>query len=160
MFYYIVLFGVCLIVGFVVLWLYTEATAIGKKGRKSTARNFKPDPTEHLKGVLINTTINNPPTLWGGEGGLEPKHPARTQAAMPAKTTYWDLPGDGKPSEHLHAYPGGSKSESEFWNYLVTPDRPGHGTGIKPGHGTGMNPGHGTGAKPGHGTGTRQARQS
>ena len=140
MFYYIVVLGVCLVVGLVVLWLYTEATTIGKKGRKSGARDRRTDPADHLKGVRVKTAINNERISWGGEGGLAPKHPARTQAAMPSRTTYWDLPGDGKLTENLPAYPGGSKSESEFWSYLVTPDRPGHGTGVKPGHGTGVGP--------------------
>ncbi len=165
MLYYIFLFGVCLVGGLVVFWLYKEATTIGKKDHKTLARGSKLDPTDHLKGVAMHTTINYTPISWGGDGSLAPRHPARSQAAKPSRSTYWDLPGDRKLSAKpnpLGASPDGSKSESEFWNYFVTPDRPGHGTGIKPGHGAGIKrhgasiKRHGASIRPGHGTGIKQ----
>lgn len=128
-FYYLVLFAICVVVGLVVLWLYKEASNIGKNANGIGKRDSKTDPTDHLKGVLVNTAINDEPTPRGGEGRRLPKHPARSQAAMPSRSSYWDLPGDKHESDKLHAYPGGSKSESEFWSYLGSPDRPGHGTG-------------------------------
>jgi len=129
MLYYLVLFAVCVIVGLVVLWLYKEATTIGINVNGVGKRESKTDPTDHLKGVLVNTAINDEPTPWGGEGHRPPKHPARTQAAMPSRSSYWNSPDDGQERGKLHAYPDGSKSESEFWSYLGAPDRPGHGTG-------------------------------
>jgi len=153
MLYYTVMFGGIVIGGLVVYWLCKEAMNIGNSDRRINRRSAKSNPADHLEGVAMNTAIDSGPVSWGGSGGLEPKHPARTQAAMPSRSSYWDLPEDTKKSDNLHAYPGGSKSESEFWNYLVPSDRPGHGTGVKPGgHGTGVKPGgHGTGVKPGRG---------
>lgn len=105
---------------------------------------MKTNPTDHLEGVPVNTLINDAVMSWGGEGGLAPKHPARSHAAKPANSDYWGAPGDRRPTGTWHAQPDGSKSKSEFWNYLVEPDRPGHGTGVKPGHGTGAQPGQRT----------------
>lgn len=161
MLYYTVMFGGVVIGGLVVYWLCKEAMNIGNNDRRIKRRSAKSNPTDHLDRVVTNTAIDNGPVSWGGSSGLAPKHPARTQAAMPSRSSYWDLPEDGQKSGKLHVYPGGSKSKSEFWNYLVPSDRPGHGTGVKPGgHGTGVKPGgHGTGVKPGgHGTGVKPGR--
>ena len=138
MLYFLVLLAVCVVVGLVVLWLFKEATTIGKNAKRTGRRSSMTDPTDHLKGVLVNTAINDEPTPWGGEGRRLPKRPARTEAAMPSGSSHLDLPRDGQKSGKLHAYPSGSKSESEFWSYLVPSDRPGHGTGVRPdGHGKG-----------------------
>lgn len=161
MLYYLMLIGICVVVGLVVLWLAKEASTIGKKtastiGKKtkqSGGRASATGPTDHLNGVSVNTAISGRPVSWGGEGSLRPKHPARNQPAMPSRSRYWDLPDQERNSDKLHAYPGGSKTRSELWNYLVPTDRPGHGTGVKPGRRTRIKPG-------GHGTGISQGRSS
>lgn len=154
MFYYLVMFAVCVVVGLVVLWLYKEAAGISRKPKKTGGRVTKTDPAVHVKGVAMNTTINETNMTCGGEGRLTPKHPARNRAAMPAKSSYWELPEDAQKPAGVHAYPGGSKSESEFWSYLLPADRPGHGTGVRMGRRPRIKTDQGAGIKPGgHGTG-------
>ena len=140
-FYYFVLFAACLVAGLVVVWLCKEASTIGKKAKNPRGHVMKAKPTDHLDGVPVNTSINDAVMSWGGKGGLAPKHPARSHAAKPPNSKYWDSPSDRRQAENLHAQPDGSKSKSEFWSYLVAPDRPGHGTGVNPGHGTGVQRG-------------------
>ncbi|MCW8925708.1 MAG: hypothetical protein OQJ84_05570 [Xanthomonadales bacterium] len=91
----------------------------------------------------MNTKINDEVMSWGGENGLAPKHPARNKPAMPSRKSYWDEQKNIEKSGGVPAYPGGSKSESEFWCYLMPADRPGHGTGVKPGLGKGYKPVYG-----------------
>ena len=132
MVYYLVLFGVCVLVGLVVLWLYKEASTIDKIAKNKGVRAASADPTVHLKGVAMKTAINDTTRTWSGQGS-----PARVKTGLPSRPNDWDLPEEKQRSLNLHAFPDGSKSESEFWSYLLPSDRPGHGTGVKPGHGRG-----------------------
>lgn len=106
MLYYMVLFGGIVIGGLVVFWLYKEAKTIGNRGTRNKGHRRNLNPTDHLNGAATNPAINNGTMSWGVEKGLAPKHPARTHAALPDKSTYWNwkLTGNGPLKTNVYAH--------------------------------------------------------